>query len=186
MAYLTKLSTHHRSILATAWASDPLHKTNFTDLFPFPDDAEGWERLPQSHDVMPFLYTADDYPAVFHWAHDIGVTTTGMHAWIGTYVLPEFRGRACAHMRQATFDTMVQYFKTQSIEQLFGAVRITNHGARKYARKMGWQPIGVYSDWGIFGGELDDAEIFTLRLQDQALAWVVAEQRAMAFRAMPH
>ncbi|ETW93165.1 MAG: hypothetical protein ETSY1_40410 [Candidatus Entotheonella factor] len=85
-------------------------------------------------------------------------------------------------MRQATFDRMVQYFEAQGIEQLFGAVRISNQPARKYARKMGWQPIGLYKDWGIFGGELDDAEIFALRLHDQALAWVVAEERAQAAR----
>ncbi|ETW93166.1 MAG: hypothetical protein ETSY1_40415 [Candidatus Entotheonella factor] len=66
MAYLTNLSSQHRCVLATALAADPLRKSNFTDMFPFPDEAAGWERLFQRNDVMPFLCTAGHDPAVFH------------------------------------------------------------------------------------------------------------------------
>ena len=182
MAYLVEVPAKHRRQLAESMVHDPLRVTNFTDLFPA--TVESWEELMQSNSILPFVSTMGDEPAVFHWAHDMGSAHTGAYAWIGTYVLPTYRGRRWHELRRAAFDTLIAYLKTQNIEQIFGACRISNLMARKYVRKIGWNPIGIYQDWALFEGQLDACEILTLRPQDQGLAWVLAEERAIAFRSM--
>jgi len=47
---------------------------------------------------------------------------------------------------------------------------------------MGFTRLGSYTDWSYFEGYLDRVGLYTIRQQDQSLAWVLAEQRAQQFR----
>jgi hypothetical protein len=47
---------------------------------------------------------------------------------------------------------------------------------------MGFTRLGSYTDWPYFEGHLDCVYLYTMRRQDQSLAWVLAEQRAQQFR----
>lgn len=45
-----------------------------------------------------------------------------------------------------------------------------------------WHPLGIYKEMLVSQGKLCDFHLFSVRLQDQNIMWVSAEQRAEAAR----
>jgi hypothetical protein len=98
---------------------------------------------------------------------------------LGVYILSPYRGpyaaRAWRLVRQACART--------GLHRIFAAIRAQNRPAHCFiTRAMGFTRLGSYADWSYFEGHLDRVGLYTMRRQDQSLAWVLAEQRAQQFR----
>jgi RimJ/RimL family protein N-acetyltransferase len=163
------------------WQQDPARHFAYTD-FMSKELEEFLERMHHGDiSVWMFLMGDDVIPRVggAFYMHDMGEDANGPYAWIGTYVLPPYRRftlRAWTMVRRAC--------ERQGLHRIFAATRHSNRPVQVLLRHAGFTRLGTYPDWSYFNGTLDAAVLYTLRPEDQELAWAAAEQRAYQFQCL--
>jgi RimJ/RimL family protein N-acetyltransferase len=161
-----------------AMQNDPTRYLVYTDFMP--TEFEEFLAPVQHGDIQVHLMRVGPAVGGAFYLHDRGTDDTGAaYAWLGVYILPPYRGpyaaRAWRLVRQACAH--------EGLHRIFAAIRVQNRPAHCFiTRAMGFTRLGSYTDWSYFEGHLDRVEIYTMRRQDQSLAWVLAEQRAQQFR----
>lgn len=157
---------------------DPARWTAYTDFMP--TDLEEFLKPMQKEDIRVWMFLVDaDIGGVFY-LHDGGTDAAGAaYAWVGAYIMPPYRGRHAAH----AWRLIRRACEREGVCQVFAAIRGRNRPAQCFiTHKMGFTRLGTYTDWSYFEGCLDRVIIYTMRWQDQSLAWVLAEHRAQQFR----
>ena len=162
-----------------AMQTDPTRSTVYTDFMPTEFEAF---LAPVSHgDIqVRMMLVGRDIGGAFY-LHDGGADDTGAaYAWLGTYILPPYRGHCAAY----AWRLVRQACEREGLHRIFAAIRRQNRPAHSFiTRAMGFTRLGTYIDWSYFEGHLDCVSLYTMRRQDQSLAWVLAEQRAQQFRS---
>jgi RimJ/RimL family protein N-acetyltransferase len=161
-----------------AMQNDPTRYLVYTDFMP----TEFEEFLgPVRHgDIQIYMMLIGTEVGGAFYLHDRGTDDIGeAYTWLGVYILPPYRGpyatRAWRLVKQAC--------EREGLHRIFAAIRAQNRAARCFiSRAMGFTRLGSYTDWSYFEGHLDHVCLYTMRQQDQNLAWVLAEQRAQQFR----
>jgi len=180
-AALTLTETPSLGQLQIWWEAlqdDPTRYLMYTDFMP--TEFEEFLAPVQQGDIQVHLLLVGPEVGGAFYLHDSGTDDTGAaYAWLGVYILPLYRGpwaaRAWRLVRQAC--------EGKGLHRIFAAIRAQNQPAHCFiTRAMGFTRLGSYTDWSYFEGHLDRVSLFTMRRQDQSLAWVLAEQRAQQFR----
>jgi RimJ/RimL family protein N-acetyltransferase len=163
------------------WQQDPARHFAYTDFMP-KELEEFLEAMHQGNiTVWMFLLADDVTPRVggAFYLHDMGAGADGPYAWLGTYVLQPYRRltlRAWTLVRRAC--------ERQGLQRFFVATRHSNRPVQMLLRHAGFTRLGIYPDWSYFNGTLDAAALYTLRPEDQELAWAAAEKRAYQFQCL--
>jgi hypothetical protein len=164
------------------WADlqqDPVRSQVYTDLMPRELD-DFLDAIAQGHITMwMFLVhrgTRTDVGGVFY-LHDHGSDCRGPYAWLGTYVRQPYR-----RYTMAAWTLLRQACAQQGLSRILVATCQSNRPVQILLRHAGFTKLGRYVDWGYFGGTLKTVVLYTLRPEDQATAWVSAEQRALRLR----
>jgi RimJ/RimL family protein N-acetyltransferase len=165
----------------TEWQLDPARHFAYTDFLPKELD-EFLEAMHQG-DISVWMFLIRDgvtrRVGGGFYLHDMGADADGPYAWVGIYVLPPYRRyalRACAMVRRAC--------ERQGLCRFFVATRHSNRPVQMLLRHVGFTRLGIYPDWSYFNGTLDAAAIYTLRPEDQELAWAAAKKRADQFQSL--
>jgi len=181
LAELTITDTPTLGQLQTWWEAmqnDPTRYLVYTDFMP--TEFEEFLVPVQHGDIQMHMMLVGTEVGGAFYLHDSGTDNIGAaYAWLGVYILPPYRGpyaaRAWRLVRQAC--------EREGLHRIFAAIRAQNRSAQCFiTRAMGFTRLGAYTDWSYFEGHLDRVCLYTMRQQDQSLAWVLAEQRAQQFR----
>jgi len=162
-----------------AMQNDPTRRLVYTDFMP--TEFEEFLAPVQHGDIQVWMMCVGTDVAGAFYLHDSGTDDTGAaYAWLGVYILPPYRGR-CASQ---AWRLVQRACGRKGLHRIFAAIRGQNRPAQRFiTHEMGFTRLGSYVDWSYFGGRLDRVCLYTLRRQDQSLAWVLAEQRAQQFRS---
>lgn len=166
-----------------AWQQDPARHVAYTDFMPTELDAF-LHAMTQGDLTVWMFCLADEGPPYVGGAfylHDSGADAEGPYAWLGTYVLKPYR-----RWTLRAWDLVRQGCAQQGLRRIFVATRQSNRPVQLLLRCAGFTRLGIYPDWSYFGGVLDAMVLYTLRPEDQALAWMVAAQRAQQFWRLTH
>ncbi|HEY7494741.1 MAG TPA: GNAT family protein [Candidatus Tectomicrobia bacterium] len=109
--------------------------------------------------------------------HDSGIDHGGPYTWLGTYVRQPYR-----RYTLSAWAMLRQLCEQQGMHRIFVATCHANRPAQIILSRAGFTKLGRYVDWGYFGGKLQTVLLYTLQPEDQATAWVAAEQRARRLR----
>jgi len=163
-----------------AMQQDPTRHIVYTDFMP--GEFEAFLAPVRQGNIHMWIFLVGEDVGGAFYLHDGGTDDTGeAYAWLGTYILPPYRGRVAARAWQLTR----QACEREGLPRIFAAIRVQNRPAQCFiTRQMGFTRLGVYTDWSYFEGRLDHVVLYTLRRQDRSLAWVLAEQRARQFRRL--
>ncbi len=165
------------------WAEmqlDPLRQKAYTDFMP--REIEDFLAPVRSGAIQLRMFLCDEQVGGVFYFHDMGADATGSYAWLGAYILPPYRGKITAQ----AWSIVRQACASDGLERIFAAIRETNCPAKRFITgTLGFTRLGNYKDWAPFQGSLGTVTLFSMRRQDQALAWVLAEKRAGQFRALP-
>jgi RimJ/RimL family protein N-acetyltransferase len=179
---LTVTATPTLGQLKTWWSEmqhDPTRPIVYTDFMP--SALEEFLRPVQQGTIQIYMFLLGNTVGGAYYLHDQGTDAEGAYAWLGAYILPPYRGRQAT---QAWYLTQ-QHCAAGGLSRIFAAIRACNRPAQCFiTHQMGFTRLGVYTDWSSFEGRLDNVVLYTLRRQDQSLAWVTAEQRARQFRRL--
>lgn len=152
----------------------------YTDFMP--DDLEEFLLPVQQGQTHVAMFLVRDDVGGVYYLHDWGTDSDGPYAWLGTYILPAYRGRLAVQ----AFHAIRQRWHTRGWSRLFAAIREQNRAAQcLITRHFGFTRLGRYPHWSYFEGHLDHVILYTLRPEDHTLAWRVAAQRAARFRQGP-
>jgi hypothetical protein len=111
------------------------------------------------------------------WLHDLlhrddGTVSAG---WVGGYFLPSYRGHLAIHLWQAAR----QHWEAMSIAHLFCAIHIANRCSQAFVtRGLRFHRVGRFPDFTLYHGQPMALYIYTLHVEDAALAWRLAVERA--------
>ncbi len=161
-----------------AMQNDPTRHRVYTDFMP--TEFEEFLTPIRHGDIqIRMMLVGTDVAGAFY-LHDNGMDDTGAaYAWLGVYILPPYRGRCAAQ----AWRLVQRACEREGLQRIFAAIRAQNRPAQRFiTREMGFIRLGSYTDWSYFEGHLDRVCLYTMRRQDQSLAWVLAEQRAQQFR----
>jgi len=161
-----------------AMQNDPTRYLVYTDFMP--TEFEEFLVPVQHGDIqIHMMLVGTDVGGAFY-LHDSGTDDTGAaYAWLGVYILPLYRGQCAAR----AWRLVRRACEREGLYRIFAAIRAQNRPAHCFiTRAMGFTRLGSYTDWSYFEGHLDHVGLYTMRQQDQSLAWVLAEQRAQQFR----
>jgi hypothetical protein len=111
------------------------------------------------------------------YLHDHGSDCRGPYTWLGTYVRQPYR-----RYTLAAWTLLRQVCEQQGFGRILVAACQANRPVQILLRHAGFSKLGCYVDWGYFGGTLKTVLLYTLRPEDQATAWVSAEQRSLRLR----
>ena len=117
------------------------------------------------------------------WLHDLVRDEAGIPCagWLGTYVLPAHRG---TRTTQAMWFPIRGALERRGIRSVYIASHHANTRAHRVAEvHLGFHPVGRFSAFARFGGELTDCMILSMRREDTGEAWALAYQRAHLQRA---
>jgi RimJ/RimL family protein N-acetyltransferase len=162
------------------WAAlqqDPTRSQAYTDFMPTELDDFLHSVHQEDISVWMFLVGTDTGTHIggAYYLHDAGRDSEGPYTWLGAYILPTFRGRIATR----AWHLLKQQCAQQGLSRLFAAVRHSNRPAQRFlAQQMGFTRLGAFVDWSYFAGRLDTVLLYTLRPEDQGVAWVAAERRA--------
>jgi RimJ/RimL family protein N-acetyltransferase len=161
-----------------AMQSDPTRYLVYTDFMP--TEFEEFLAPVQQGDIQVHLMLVGPEVGGAFYLHDSGTDDTGAaYAWLGVYILPPYRGPCAAR----AWRLVRQACEREGLHRIFAAIRAQNQPAHCFiTRAMGFTRLGSYTDWSYFEGHLDRVYLYTMRREDQSLAWVLAEQRAQQFR----
>ena len=161
-----------------AMQNDPTRYLVYTDFMP--TEFEEFLAPVQHGHIQVHLMRVGPAVGGAFYLHDRGTDDTGApYAWLGVYILPLYRGPCAAR----AWRLVRQACARKGLHRIFAAVRAQNRPAHCFiTRAMGFTRLGSYTDWSYFEGHLDRVSLYTMRRQDQSLAWVLAEQRAQQFR----
>jgi RimJ/RimL family protein N-acetyltransferase len=161
-----------------AMQNDPTRYLVYTDFMP--TEFEEFLAPVQHGDIQLHMMLAGREVGGAFYLHDSGTDDTGAaYAWLGVYILPPYRGQCAAR----AWRLVRRACEREGLHRIFAAIRAQNRPAQCFiTRTMGFTRLGSYTDWSYFEGHLDRVCLYTLRQQDQSLAWVLAEQRAQQFR----
>ena len=178
---LTLTDTPTLGQLQTWWEAmqhDPTRYRVYTDFMP--TEFEEFLAPVRHGDIQMYMMLVGTEVGGAFYLHDRGTEDTGAaYAWLGVYILPPYRGPYAAQ----AWHLVRQACEYKGLHRIFAAIRGQNRAAQCFiTRAMGFTRLGVYTDWSYFEGHLDRVCLYTLRPQDQSLAWVLAEQRAQQFR----
>jgi RimJ/RimL family protein N-acetyltransferase len=168
------------------WAefqNDPIRYHAYTDFMP--TELDDFLQSVRQGDIEVWMFLVETDTATHiggvYYLHDSGRDADGPYAWLGTYIIPAYRGRMAARAWRALRHQCAQ----QGLYRIFAAIRHSNHPAQLFiAQQMGFTRLGPFVDWSYFGGVLDTVVLYTMRPEDQGLAWGVAEQRAQRVRPL--
>jgi len=168
----------HLQIWWEAMQNDPTRYLVYTDFMPT-EFEEFLAPMQQGAIQIHLMLVGPEVGGAFY-LHDSGTDDTGAaYAWLGVYILPLYRGPCAAR----AWRLVRQACERKGLYRIFAAIRAQNQPAHCFiTRAMGFTRLGSYTDWSYFEGHLDRVSLFTMRRQDQSLAWVLAEQRAQQFR----
>ena len=113
--------------------------------------------------------------------HDQGSDCRGPYAWLGTYVRQPYR-----RYTMTAWTLLRQICEEQGLGHILVAACQSNRPVQILLCHAGFTKLGRYVDWGYFRGTLKTVLLYTLRSEDQATAWVSAEQRALRLRRRAH
>lgn len=138
--------------------------------------AELVERIDSGQYIFYLAHDADTVVGAL-WMHDIirdpdGTPRVG---WMGTYVLPDHRGRQTTQaMWELTHNALVEL----GVQSIYWASHHKNTRSHAIAeRHLGLYRVGVYPAFTWFGGEPTDCVIFATYEKDIEAAWHLAKMR---------
>jgi hypothetical protein len=161
-----------------AMQNDPTRYLVYTDFMP--TEFEEFLAPVQHGDIQIHMMLVGTEVGVPFTCIDSGTDDTGAaYAWLGVYILPPYRGQWAAR----AWHLVRRPCEHEGLHRIFAAIRAQNRPAHCFiTRTMGFTRLGSYTDWSYFEGYLDRVGLYTMRQQDQSLAWVLAERRAQQFR----
>jgi RimJ/RimL family protein N-acetyltransferase len=179
-AVLTITDTPAYADLHVWWQTrqaDPGTAIAFTDDGP-QDFAELCDRI----EVGDFLfYLARDSAGEVvgaMWLHDLVRDTddTPRAGWLGTYVLPAYRG---IHTTQAMWELVQEAVAGVGVQSVYIASHHANTRAHRVAEHhLGFYRVDLFPSFALFGGKPADCLILSMRPEDTAEAWALAYTRA--------
>lgn len=183
MSYTDYVLDDHPALadLQTLWNAisvDPTVPGNFTDSFPT-TLIEFLAPIETGSMHLWLIRARDGEPLGAHWYHDRGLWGQPDSVWTAGYRLRSARGGLGAGPqveanRRAATDLGVEHF--------FAACRASNMRSRGFVEKCGYHDAGIYPQWAVFDGALDDVVLYTVNPEDQALLLDQAAQRAAYHR----
>jgi RimJ/RimL family protein N-acetyltransferase len=182
---ITLLTAPTLEQMKTWWAAlqqDPVRHLAYPDFMPTKLDS--FLEAVHRGDSMVWMFLIGNEPSCIggvFYLHDMGADADGPYAWIGTYILPPYRNvtlRAWELVRCAC--------ARQGLRRFFVAVRHSNRPAQMLLRRAGFVRLGIYPDWSYYEGAPDAVVLYTLRPEDQGVAWVEAEKRAQQVWRLVH
>ena len=154
---------------------DPTAQNAYADGAPtsFPDFLEHIEQLP-AH----WLALLGRHVIGAIWLHDPYPVSEPAEAWVGLYVMPEWRGREV----QRFMSVALQFaLTTSNITHLYSAIHQGNiRGQRSAEKVIGLHKACVYPKFAVFNGQAADCVIYTYNEEDMGNAWEAAERRVYA------
>lgn len=168
--------------LMTWWdvfASDPARVGAYID--PLPERLDDFLALARSDRLYFFLLYHYGKVMGASWLHDVMPYGSVRSAWMGHYHLPEHRRLRGLNARDQR--GVFHLAERIGIPAIFAACRSSNTSALRSIASSGFHWCGHIDDFALFGGELDSAEVHTLRLEDADECITQARMRANAYRA---
>ncbi|MDH3599460.1 MAG: hypothetical protein OEU26_07445, partial [Candidatus Tectomicrobia bacterium] len=112
------------------------------------------------------------------WLHDPYPTCEPTEAWVGLYVMPEWRGRKV----QRFMSVGLQLASTlSSVTHLYSAIHEANgRGQRSAEEVVGLHRACIYPEFAVFSGQAVDCVIYAYNVDDIGNAWEAAERRIYA------
>jgi RimJ/RimL family protein N-acetyltransferase len=164
----------------SALQQDPARPVVYTDFMP--GELDEFLGPVRQGAIRMFLFLVDGEVGGAYYLHDEGRDAAGVYAWLGTYILPPSRGHLAAYAWRMVQQTCAQ----EGRHRIFAAIREQNRPAHRFiTQQMGFTRLGKYPAWSFFEGHLDAVLLYTLRRQDERVAWMAATQRAAQFRQLP-
>jgi hypothetical protein len=111
------------------------------------------------------------------WLHDLlhrydGTVSAG---WLGCYFLSPYRG----HMARLLWQAARHHWEAAGITHFFCAVHVANRRSQAFVtRGASFHRVGRFPDFACYHGRPADLVIYTLHIEDMALAWELAAARA--------
>lgn len=177
---LTLTDTPTLEQLKIWWAemqNDPSRPLAYTDKMS--SDLDDFLAPVRQGDIRISMFLCDKKVGGVFYFHDNGTDADGLYAWLGAYILPAYRGSIAAQAWTLTRRACA----ANRLHRIFAAIRYSNRPAKRFITgKMGFTRLGSYVDWAPFQKRYDTVTLFSMRRQDQGLAWVLAEKRARQFR----
>jgi RimJ/RimL family protein N-acetyltransferase len=158
---------------ATAFTDDS--PRNFVELL---------ERI-SSGEYLFYLAQRGDTVVGAMWLHDTvyDPDSTPRAGWLGTYVLPEHRGR---HTTQSMWLLVRKALTALGVQSIYIASHHANRRAHVVAeRHLGFHRVDTYPAFAHCQGVLTDYVILSMRQEDMAEAWALAYARARLQRLPP-
>jgi RimJ/RimL family protein N-acetyltransferase len=112
------------------------------------------------------------------WLHDIVRDTdaTPRAGWIGTYVLPAYRG---LHTTKAMWVLVRDALQARGVRSVYIASHYANTRAHRVAEThLGFHRVGIFPAFARFGGRPTDCVILCMHWEDIGEAWALAYVRA--------
>ena len=166
------------------WAElvhDPCRTQAYTDGMPW--ELEDFMGRVRQGEITVWMFIVDTglttHIGGAFYLHDAGHDAAGPYAWLGTYVVPAYRGRLAA----CAWRLLRHQCAQDGLVRLFAAIRHSNRPAQRFiTQAMGFTRLGTFVDWASFAGTRDTVILYTLRAEDQTLAWSSATYRAQHMR----
>ncbi len=143
----------------------------------FPATLTDFRREVAQGEKLLLVGLVDDHVAAAMWLHDLihcsdGTVSAG---WVACYFLSSYRGRLAKQLGQAA----IQHWKAIGIVHIFGAIHMANRQSQAFiTRGMHFHRVGRFPAFTLYHGQPADLFIYTLYLEDAALAWELATARA--------
>jgi RimJ/RimL family protein N-acetyltransferase len=157
--------------------------TAFTDDSP-QNFAELLNRI-NTKEYLFYLAHQGDTVVGAMWLHDIVWDENGTPraGWLGTYVLPEHRGRRTTH---EMWTLIYEALTTLGVQSLYIASHHANTRAHAVAeRHLGFHRVDLFPAFAPCQGTPTDFLILSMREEDKAEAWSLAYERARKQVASP-
>ncbi len=155
--------------------SDPDAASGYADDAP-QSFVELVERIDSGQYLLYLAYAADEVVGAL-WMHDITRDADGTPrvGWMGTYVLPDHRGRQTTQsMWELTHCALVEL----GVQSIYWASHYKNTRSHAIAeRHLGLHRVAVYPAFTLFDGEPTDCVIFSTYETDIGSAWEQATMR---------
>ena len=177
---LTIPATPHCDALRTWWRArhtDPDCAIAFSDNAPH-NFAALVQCITQDMYLFYLAQTSTGTVVGAMWLHDIvrDLDDTPVAGWLGTYVLPTYRG---AHTTQRMWALVREALEARGVRSVYIASHYANTRAHRVAEQhLGFHRVDVYPGFTRFGGQPTDCLILSMRREDTAEAWTMAYARA--------
>jgi RimJ/RimL family protein N-acetyltransferase len=164
--------------------TDPDSAVAFTD--DAPQDFAGLYHRTATGDYL--FYLAQDSAGQIigaMWLHDLvrGADDTPRAGWLGTYVLPAYRG---VRTTQAMWTLTREALEARGVCSVYIASHHANTRAHRVAEyHLGFYKVDIFPAFALFGGMPTDCLILSMRREDMAEAWTMAYTRARRSVATP-